>query len=59
MVMDEQKQLQSRGLFQTMFYSMAKSFFDEAGIEINGKRKGLDFFGFVTGIFSRIFRLVH
>lgn len=36
-----QQQLQSRSMFQTIFYSMSKKFFDEINIEINGKRKGI------------------
>lgn len=40
MVQSEQKQIVRRGMFEEISYSMVKSFFDKAGVEINGNRPG-------------------
>lgn len=37
---NEQNQVQRRGMLQNMCYSTVKSFFDSAGVEINGDGKG-------------------
>jgi len=36
----EQNQVARRSMFQSFFYSMTKSFFDEINVTINGNRKG-------------------
>ena len=40
MAQTEHGQVVRRGMFQGIFYSMSKSFFDKIDVEINGNRPG-------------------
>ena len=40
MVQTEQNQIVKRGMFGEISYSVAKSFFDKIGVEINGNKAG-------------------